>query len=310
MRAGVLLSVVVVAVIVAVGAVASGAEHSASEGQADDLVRQALELRKKGENAGALELLQKAQTLAPSSRTLAQLASAEFALQHWVDAETHLQQALSSQDSAWIANPRNREMLERTLAETRRHVARLDLTGTAGAQVSIDGKPIGTLPLPEPARVGAGTIRIAATAPGHQAFDKLLAVRGGEQTSVAIDLPLLPPPAPAPAATAAPVLAQSRPETSGVPAWRRWTGGGLMVAGLAAIGTGIAWVAVDGRTNCAAPPGGVCELVYDTKTRGWISIATGAVAAGGGATLFFWKGKEAAGGVAVMPGGLAIHGAF
>ena len=68
------------------------------------------------------------------------------------------------------------------------------------------------------------------------------------------------------------------------------------------MGTGIAWVVVDGRTTCTAPAGGVCELVYNTKTQGWVSIAAGAVAAGAGATLFLWKGKEASGVVAIGPG--------
>jgi hypothetical protein len=256
-----------------------------------------------------LELLRKAQALEPSSRTLAQLGSVEFALQRWVEAELHLQQALASQDSAWIANPRNREMLERTLVDVRRHVAKIDLRGTPGAEVSIDGKAAGTLPMNEPVHVAAGMVRITAVAPGRQSFEKVLNVAGGQETTVPVDLAPLAP-APANPAVAAPLLAQRRSEEPAVPAWRRWTGGALAIAGLAAVGAGVAWVAVDGHTNCNPPPGGVCELVYDTKTQGWISIAAGAVAAGAGATLFFWKGKEAAATVAITPGILTLHGRF
>jgi hypothetical protein len=83
-----------------------------------------------------------------------------------------------------------------------------------------------------------------------------------------------------------------------------------MLTGLAAVGTGIAWVAIDGRTNCSPSPGGVCELVYDTKTLGWISIAAGAVAAGTGATLLLWKGKEATASAVVAPGMVSLRGRF
>jgi hypothetical protein len=82
------------------------------------------------------------------------------------------------------------------------------------------------------------------------------------------------------------------------------------VAGLAAIGAGIGWIAVDGRTNCNPPPGGWCEQVYDTGTRGWIALGAGVVAAGVGTTLFLWKGKDAGAAIAVAPRGVAISAQF
>jgi hypothetical protein len=105
-------------------------------------------------------------------------------------------------------------------------------------------------------------------------------------------------------------VTQPHAEAPAVPAWRRWTGGALFVAGLAAVGTGIVWVALDGHTNCSPPAGGFCEQVYETKTLGWISIGAGAVAAGAGATLFLWKGKETTAAVAIGPGVLGFQGQF
>ena len=295
-------------VVAAAGVARAGETAAGPEAQADELMHQALDLRRQGDNGRALELLRQAEALAPSGRIMAQVGSAEFALQRWVDAEAHLQEALASHDSAWLASPKNREMLEKTLTETRHHIARLDVHGPAGAQISVDGKPVGTLPLAEPIHVAAGTLRLAASASGRQQFEKALTVSGGDETTVSVDLLPLPAPVPSPPSVA--LVAQPRSAAPAVPAWRRWTGGALFVAGLAAVGTGIAWVAIDGHTNCSPPAGGFCEQVYSTKTLGWISIGAGAVAAGAGATLFLWKGKEAAASVAITPGALTVHGRF
>lgn len=297
----------VIGILIALASAARAADAPTPEAQAEELMRQGLELRRQGQNGPALELLERAQALAPSARALAQVGSAEFALQRWVDAETHLEQALSMR-SPWIETPRNRDMLEKTLADTRRHIGRIELRGTVGAQVSVDGKAVGVLPLSATVHVPAGQVHIAATAAAHQEFEKTVTVAAGEEATVSIELlPSLPA---APLPPPAPVVQIQRADESTVPGWRRWTGGGLFVAGLAAVGTGIAWVIIDGRPTCTAPAGAVCELSYNTKTQGWVSIAAGAVAAGAGATLFFWKGKERSTGVAVGPGTMALQVRF
>lgn len=284
---------------------ALAAESTPAASQADELVRRALDLRRQGDNAGAVDLLRRAEELAPSGRILAQLGFAEFALQHWVEAEASLDRALAGADSPWLTNLKNREMLEKTLSETRRHVGRLAVSGTAGVEISVNGKPVGALPLTGPIHVLPGTIRLTASAPNRKAFDKTLVVAGGEEVAVAISLDPVAPSTPA----VAPISAAPHIDGTAVPAWRRWTGAGLFIAGVAAMGAGITWVVLDGRTNCTAPPGGVCQQVYDTKTQGWAAIAAGAVAAGTGATLFLWKRNEVSG-VAIGPGILSMHGRF
>src|SRR6185312_3553390 len=128
----------------------------------------------------------------------------------------------------WLANPRNHEMLEKTLAETRHHIGHLDVRGPAGAQISVDGKPAGTLPLPEPIHVAAGTLRLAASASRSQPFEKTLTIAGGEETTVSVELLPLSTPAPLPTASIS-LLAHPRAEAPAVPSWRRWTGGTLFV---------------------------------------------------------------------------------
>ena len=72
-----MFKVAIIGLVIALAGVAR-AETPIPEAEADDLMRQALELRRQGQNAKALELLQRAQTLAPSAKALAQLGSAEF----------------------------------------------------------------------------------------------------------------------------------------------------------------------------------------------------------------------------------------
>ena len=79
---------VAIASFVLLAGYAWAAETTPADIEADEMVRRALDLRRQGNNAGAVDLLRRAEDLAPSGRILAQLGFAEFALQHWVDAET------------------------------------------------------------------------------------------------------------------------------------------------------------------------------------------------------------------------------
>jgi hypothetical protein len=286
------------------------AEQPPARAQADELMRQGVELRRQGRNTEALEIFLKAQAIAPSASVLAQIGSVELSLGRWVDAETHLEQALARHDPPWTDSSKNREMLEKMLADARKRIARLDVRGTAGAGVAIDGRQVGALPLPAAIHVTAGTIRLMVTAPGRQPLERTVTLVGGEEATVVAELALLPPQAPPPTTAAiAPRAAPATEARQGV-RWRRWVGGALAVAGVTAIATGITWIAMDGRTSCNAPPGGFCELVYDTNTQGWVALGVGAVAAAGGATLYFWKREENRIGLAVAPSGLAVHGHF
>ena len=54
----------------------------------------------------------------------------------------------------------------------------------------------------------------------------------------------------------------------------------------------------------------VYRLRDDADSVCYLKIAAGAIAAGAGATLFLWKGKETSGGVAIGPGMMAVQGRF
>jgi hypothetical protein len=275
--------------------------------QADELISEGFKLRIQGKNIEALDLFVKAHALAPSGKTLGQMGSVEVALHRWVDAEAHIDQALARHDSPWIEAPKNREMLQQTLAEARRQIARIQLRGTPGAEVHVDGRLAGVLPLAEPIHVAAGKVRITAAEAGFQPEDKELVTVGGNALTVDLNLnPVASPSAIAPAA----LLTQPARSEGRRPTWRKWTGSSLLTGGVAAIGVGVGWLVVDGRPTCDAPSGAVCGHLYDTKTQGWVAVGLGVAAAGAGAALLLWPSKQSAVAVRVGPGSLALAGRF
>src|ERR1043165_4391919 len=69
---------------------------------ADAAIRRGVDLRKQGRDMDALEEFRKGYAVAKTPRALAQIALAEQALGRWVDAESDLEQAMSSKSDAWI----------------------------------------------------------------------------------------------------------------------------------------------------------------------------------------------------------------
>ncbi len=125
-------------------AVASDAEGSISA-QEEALIKHGLELREQHDDEGALAEFQRAYRLSKGVRALAQIALAEQALGRWVDAETHLTQALRHTDDRWIG--RYEKLLRQSLASIQGHTGSLQITGAvAGAEILINNEKVGTVP--------------------------------------------------------------------------------------------------------------------------------------------------------------------
>jgi hypothetical protein len=288
--------------LLALAAASAVAAEPSPAAQADELIAQGYKLRVQGKKAEALELFLRAHALAPSAKTLGQIGSAEAALGRWVDADGHLEEALSRHDSPWIELPENRTIIEQTLADVRRHVGLLRFGGPAGAEVSINGRTIGALPLAGPVRVAAGAVAITAVAKGFQPFQEELVIEGASAQTVSLPLVAAPVP-PQPITLSLPAPPPPRATR------HAWLGGGLTVAGLAGVALGIGWLVVDGRPACDAPPGGVCEHLYDTKGEGWVAIGVGAAALAVGATILLWPSDHAPS-VTVSSRSIAFTGLF
>ncbi|HMF43360.1 MAG TPA: hypothetical protein VKQ32_21960 [Polyangia bacterium] len=301
---------------------AVAARLQAAEPPAEDLVARGLELRRQAKPQQALEMFQRAYALAPSARTLGQMGLVEASLERWLDAEAHLKASLAVPDDGWVK--KNRGFLDEALAVSRAHVGELVITGPATTAVAIDGKAVGTLPTIAPIRLVEGDVAVTASGDGFKDFSKTVKIVGGAKVSLAIVLdPIgkrpavaLAAPTPLPASSATSPLPPPLvvADHGGGPAWRTWTGAGLVAAGVGLAAWGAVWIAIDGKDGCAAA-GPACATVYDTRSTGWILAAGGAAAAAGGTIILFTgrRDERAPGAnvaLAASPNALLLRGQF
>ena len=275
---------------------------------ADAFIDRGVGLRSQGKPAEALELFERANAMAPSARAVAQMGLAEISLHRWIDAETHLEAALAHHDSVWIENTKTRETLEKALSDVRLHVGRVRIEGTEGAEITVDGKVVGRLPLPAPVHINPGTIRIHVSASGRQPADVDVVVAAGQEVVATTELEptaiALVPAGPPPTVPLTPAFGAEDGR------WRKWAGAGLVAAGVATIAAGVVWLAIDGKGTCDPAPQGTCQHLYDTSAQGWIALGVGAVLAGSGAGFLLWGGHDQLVSVAFGPTSIFARGRF
>jgi hypothetical protein len=231
---------------------AAAAGHKKSEssdaGSEAALMRRGLDLRQKGQDEAALQEFRRAYELSKTGHALAQIALAEQALGRWLEAESHLIEALTLRES-WIG--KNKKHLDQALNDIQGHLGSLELPGEAKAgTVKVDGVQMATLPLTAPLRVPAGSVALEVQAPGYLPIIRNVVVpaRGLARehlTFVAVPAakPLarvIPPPQIGVGAETTEVVA--RPLAT-QPTWgpARTVGVILGVAALGALGTGAAF---------------------------------------------------------------------
>jgi hypothetical protein len=158
----------------------------------EGLIREGIELRRRGEDAEALRLFQQAFETHKSPKACAQIGLAEQALGKWGAAERHLHQAILSADDPWIR--KNRVPIDEALKVIAGHVGRLDVRGSpAGAEVRVDGELIGQLPIEAAFSATAGGVGIEVRAPDHLTVVRAATVKVGELVRETFDLQSLSP---------------------------------------------------------------------------------------------------------------------
>jgi hypothetical protein len=161
--------------------------RAAEPADVEDLIRQGVELRQKGRDQAAVPLFQRAYELDRSPRTAAQLGLVEANLGYWLASERHLTEALAAPRHPWVY--KMRPQLEQTLKEVRSSIGEIQVEGTpSGAEVLINGKLEGVLPLAQPIRANEGVAQIAVRAPGFEEKQTTLQVVGGNRQKIAFTL--------------------------------------------------------------------------------------------------------------------------
>lgn len=204
----------------------------------DALLRECFEQRQAGRHAASLPACERAVTVAPSGRSLAQLGLTEMALERWADAATHLAAALDDTAHPWIQQ--NRAAVEGALRAVRARVGVIDVsTNVPGATASLGGAP--GLPVPHLLYGAPGAASLTLRAPNGRSTSRDLTLAAGEVTRAHIEFPaaaaptVTPPAREAVSSRAMPVATPPpTPTATNSVSVRRvlaFTAGGLAVAG-------------------------------------------------------------------------------
>jgi hypothetical protein len=210
--------------------------------ESEDALARGVALRRERRDAEALVEFQRAYALTRSPRALAQIALAEATLGKWVAAESDLARALVANDE-WIA--RQRTALQVALGEIQGHLGALDVSGTPGTEVWIDGELAGRTPAVA-LRVAEGHRVVELRAPGMEPSKQEIDVRAGEPAHAEASLTPAriatpePPPAFDVIAPAAPRTEAPSERTQRLFAWGA-AGGAVLFAGGGVAAT--AWAA-------------------------------------------------------------------
>ena len=189
----------VVALAVLAPAAARGSPDASGGRESEAHISRGLELRRNGDDRGALPEFEKAYEIAHTPRAAAQLGLVEQALGRWNDADAHLAEAIRARDDPWIE--KNRATLQRALHLVGDHVGAVEITGEpSGAEVIVNGRSVGHLPLPDAVPVIAGTVDVEVRATGYGRYAQKLSVGAHQHTPLVVRLEPLAPHADAKAA--------------------------------------------------------------------------------------------------------------
>lgn len=282
-----------------------------------------IELRRQQRDGEAREVFRALYERTHEPRALARQAAAEAAMGDWLGAEAHLTEALARAEDPWIAQ--QRAGLEADLASFREHVGLLEVdTMTPRASVWIGGERVAELPLTRPIRTRAGTLAVELRAEGYITESRTVTVPGGLRAPAREVFQLTATPRDLPPA---PVLRPATPPSPPSPpsVWPlRIAGFGVLAAGVAGLGVGIAGFALREDTVSrfnANPACGTNALTSDCTTlfdegngqfvMGVVGLAAGGVLVLGGVTMTALASRRPLPlAVAAGPRGVTLSGSF
>jgi len=292
----------------------SASEHS-DDSEADRLVARGIELRAEGKDGQALEAFQQAAAIDPDSvRVQIHLATVHQALGDWLLADDYLSKALARRDEPYVV--RHLRALEDAKRVIDANIGRLEVEGEPpGAEIRLNGRVMGTLPLPAPIRTTTGSYVLEVRREGHYPMQRPIVITGGGLVRESVQLEPLPAAQPWRSGGAASGATLAEPEARGGPVWLTWTLGGTAAA--AAAVSVAAWIVREDHaqrwndnSQCLEPGrtreevcGDEREAAESAQTLAVVSgVAAGLLAAGAALNGFGVFESEA------PPDGLALSG--
>lgn len=213
--------------------------------ETEALLRRGIQLRREGNDEAALNVFLEAEAHSPSSvRVLLHVATAAQAASKWLIADEYLKKAARHENDPYYQ--RYRAEIEEVRAATAQRVGLFRAVGEPkGAQVSLNGQPVGTLPMETPKAIEAGTYVLEVTMPGYYRLRRPISVPGAVLTRETVELNARsaaggdgPDEAGAGAPSGAGVMPEAERGFWQSP-WLTWTFVGVGAAGLATTGVAL-----------------------------------------------------------------------
>lgn len=166
---------------------AAPATSEANVDQARQRFQRGAELYKEGSYDAALAEFSRAYELAPNFRVLYNIAQVQLERHDYAAALKCFEDYLRQGGSEVPAE--RREQVESEVRGLKTRVSALTVTSNvAGAELSIDGAPAGTLPLDGPVIVSAGVRRLSLRKAGYPPSERTLTVVGGDKTELRLEM--------------------------------------------------------------------------------------------------------------------------
>jgi hypothetical protein len=227
-------------------AAAQSATARAESPEVEKLITEAIALREQGKDLEGLEDLKKASELDPRSvRVQVHLSNVYQALGQWLAADQYLRMALAQPDHPYVQ--RHRQELDDARSVIEDNIGSLDVEGEpAGAEVKLNGRSIGTLPLAAPVPVTVGSYTLEVKMDGHYPVRRPIAIAGHGFVRESVQLERLPsdelgtrsfPGSVGPVSASTGSSSSEALERSASRPWLTWTLAGLgAAAGLTTVG--------------------------------------------------------------------------
>ncbi len=217
-----------------------GSAQAQESAETEALLKKGIQLRRDGADEQALQVFLQAEAGDPNSvRVLLHVATAAQAASKWLLADEYLRKASERSEDPYYQ--RYRAEIEEVRTATAQRVGQVRVVGApSGADVSLNGQAVGTLPMENPKSIEAGTYVLEVTKPGFYRLRRPISVPGGVLTRETVQLNERPANAPdspdGAGAGAVGADAGVRPLEWWQSSWVTWTLLGVGVAGGAVSG--------------------------------------------------------------------------
>jgi len=174
--------------------------------RAATIVDEAMALHAAGSLNDALERYRDAYALFPTPRGTAQMGLCEETLGDLGSAQLHIDDALKAKKDTWIRE--KKKDLRAAQKRIKREAGTLSVSGSPdGAEVFIDARSVGTLPLFAPLRLVRGSHKVLAKKAGYTDIEQVVDLPAHGNRQVVITLAEAPPPVIVPMPFPQPVVA-------------------------------------------------------------------------------------------------------